>query len=109
MPVNKIYCGNAKEITFNDGGSLIAATLDLGMLLQHEEEFGFTTTGGKRTIKIKVCQSRETDRYGNTHYLEIDQWKPDGSRAAAPKPAPNYGSTPPPGPPSPNPDDDIPF
>lgn len=78
---NKIYCGNAKEKRFNDGGSIIEVMLDVDVLAKSFKEHGFTTEQGKRKIRIKVCKSREVDQYGNSHYAEVDTWKPDASRA----------------------------
>lgn len=78
---DKIYCGNGKEKTFQDGGSIISLMLDVDTLAQHFKEHGFTTEQGRRKIRIKVCRSRNVDQYGNTHYAEIDTWKPDPNRA----------------------------
>lgn len=74
---NKIYCGNGKEKTFQDGGSIIEVMLDVDDLAKNFNEHGFTTQQGKRKIKVKVCRGRNIDQYGNTHYVEIDTWKPN--------------------------------
>ncbi len=114
--MSKIYCGNGKKVHFDDGGSLIAVSLDLDVLIKNNPEFGFDAKRGRK-IKIKVCESREVDQYGNTHYVEIDQWKPDGNRSrtqgtAAPQP-PGAPQMPPaqapPKPPGSSFEDDIPF
>ena len=72
----KIYCGSGKEKVFNNGGSLVEVLLDVDELAKNFKEHGFTTKQGKRKIRVKVCQSREVDQYGNTHYVEVDTWKP---------------------------------
>lgn len=82
--MSKIYCGNGTEKRFNNGGSIIEVTLDVDALAKNFNEHGFTTGQGKRKIKVKVCQSREVDQYGNTHYVEVDTWKPQ------PKGRPDY-------------------
>lgn len=111
MPINKIYCGNGKQINFDDGGSLIAVTLDIDVLIKNWEEFGFTARQSqKRMIKVKVCPNRDgPDRYDNTHYIEVDQWKPNGGGGnQAPTPptqAPAVQTVPPPS----SFEDDIPF
>ncbi len=76
---DKIYCGNGKEKVFQDGGSIIEVLLDVDDLAKNFKEHGFTTNGNppKRKIRIKVCRSRNVDQYGNTHYAEIDTWKPN--------------------------------
>ena len=38
----------------------------------------------KSFISLKVCKRRQPDDKGNTHYIEVDTWKPD----------PNYKKTP---------------
>lgn len=75
--MSKIYCGNGKEKRFDNGGSIIEVLLDVDDLAKNFKEHGFTTGQGKRKIRVKVCQGREVDQYGNTHYVEIDTWKPN--------------------------------
>jgi hypothetical protein len=79
--MSKIYCGNGKAIVYNDPAALIAVMLDLDVLNQNFEEHGFTSSKGRRKIKVKVCRGRMEDAYGNSHYVEIDTWKP-GDKAA---------------------------
>lgn len=71
-----IYCGSGKEKTFADGGSIITVTVDIDTLNREFPNYGFTTDGGKRKIRIKVGRRREIDQYGNSHNVEIDTWKP---------------------------------
>lgn len=75
----KIYCGTGKKITFQDGGSLIKLLIgpnDLQAINQWAQ-------GNNGWTNIKVCSRREPDQRGNTHYLEIDQWKPESQQQPA--------------------------
>ncbi|RKX92022.1 MAG: hypothetical protein DRZ90_14335 [Spirochaetes bacterium] len=94
---NKIYCGNGKEKQFQNGGSLIEVMLDVDTLAKNFDAYGFRTQAGKRKIRVKVCQSREVDQYGNTHYVEVDTWKPS-QQASQPQQA-QLQQGPPQGPP----------
>lgn len=103
---SKIYCGNGKEKRFDDGGSIIAVMLDVDVLAKSFKEHGFTTEQGKRKIKIKVCKSREVDQFNNTHYAEVDCFRPDPSKRVnnqSQQPQPQQGL------PTENFEDDIPF
>ena len=78
MSVDKIFCGSGKKKEFQNGGSINTVSLDLDVLNAQFEEYGFTTTGGKRLIKVKVSTKKDgADQYGNTHSAEIDTWKPE--------------------------------
>lgn len=84
---DKIYCGNAREKRFNDGNSVLNATIDIDALTKAFNEFGWTTDAGKRKIKVKIAANRNgADQYNNTHYIEVDTWKPN-SQPVENKPA----------------------
>jgi hypothetical protein len=68
--MEKIYCGKGKE-KFN--GNLIEVSLCLSKL---PKEF-ITESKGQKYIKIKVQKSKEPDQWGNTHYVEVDTFKPE--------------------------------
>lgn len=72
-----IYCGSGKEKTFSDGGSIVTVTLNIDEILAQYNAYGFTTNAGKRTIKVKVSPRMTPGKYGETHSVEIDTWKPD--------------------------------
>ena len=91
-----IYCGSGKEKFFPDGGSVIQVSLTLNDLKAHFDAYGFTADSGKKILKLKIGKRREVGKYGETHTVEVDTWKPDSARSAAPT------TTPPK-------DDDIPF
>jgi hypothetical protein len=71
-----IYVGTGKEKKFQDGGAVISVSLTLDGMAEFFKAHGFTTDGGKKILKLKISQRREVDRYGNTHSVEIDTWKP---------------------------------
>jgi hypothetical protein len=60
--------GSAKEITFPSGGRLINVSLNLDDLLSLPVKNGY--------LKITVAERRITDRYGNTHTIYEDTFKP---------------------------------
>lgn len=72
----KIYCGNAKVHTFNDGGSVLNVMIDVDELAKNFKQYGFTTWQGKRKMRINIYEAREPDRYGNTHCVTVDTWVP---------------------------------
>ena len=74
---DKVYCGNAKNHNFSDGGSVLNVMLDIDVLAHNFKQYGFTTEQGKRKMKIKIHENREVDRYGNTHSVTVDTWKPE--------------------------------
>lgn len=76
--VEKIYCGSGKKKEFNNGGSITSVMLNLDVLNQQFEEYGFTTDQGKKMIKVNVSTLKNgVDQYGKTHSVEIDTWKPE--------------------------------
>jgi len=102
MSSEKIYCGSAKEKTFNDGGSILEVSLTLDGMSDLFKLYGFTTNGGKKIIKLKIGRRREAGKYGETHTVEVDTWKPDPGRASAPAGQQGGSASEPP-------NDDIPF
>jgi hypothetical protein len=45
---------------------------------QHQNEAGY--------INLDIVPRRETDAYGNTHSVVLNDWKPDASRRQEPRP-----------------------
>ena len=91
---DKIYIGNGKEKTFDNGGSVINCMITMDGLSQIFKDHGFTTQNGVKKLKLIIGKRREIDQYGNSHYVQIDTWKPD--QQTAPAPAEDF-------------EDDIPF
>lgn len=75
-----IYCGSGKEHTFHDGGSIITVDLTLDGLKDLFQKYGYTDRSGKKHIKLKVQQRRQIGKYGETHSVSIDTFKPDPNR-----------------------------
>lgn len=80
---DKIYIGNGKEKTFDNGGSVINCMITMDGLAQIFKDHGFTTQNGVKKLKLIIGKRREIDQYGNSHYVQIDTWKPD-QQATAP-------------------------
>ena len=72
-----IYIGSGKEKTFQNGGSVISLSLEIDELERIYEAYGFKTKSGKRYVRLTVGKRREVGKYGETHTLEVDTWKPD--------------------------------
>lgn len=67
---NKIYIGFAKQIEFSNGGNVIKITLNENDLKKLQENL----VDGK--VRLQQTKRKEADKWGNTHSLEIDTWKP---------------------------------
>jgi len=68
-----IYLGNGIE---KFQGDLISFSLNLSKLKDAKEHI-FEIEGTKY-IKLKVCKKKESpDRYGKTHYVQVDTFKPE--------------------------------
>jgi len=66
----KIYIGNGAEFGQyrSIGGSICLDDIP--------NEFITTGKNGKRYFNYTINRKRETDQFGKTHSVEIDQWKP---------------------------------
>ena len=70
MSENKIYCGSGIE---KFDGNLIEITVCLSDLpKEHIFEYN-----NKKYIKLKVQKKREIDKFGKTHSVEVNTWKPE--------------------------------
>lgn len=79
-----IYVGSAKEKTFQDGGSILEVSLTLDGMAEYFKAYGFTASSGKKIIKLKIGRRREVGKYGETHTVEVDTWKPEQTRQSVP-------------------------
>ena len=70
MSETKVYCGSGKE---KFDGKLVDIVLCLSDLPK-DKIFEYN---GKKYIKLKVGKKKETDRYGKTHYVEVDMFEPE--------------------------------
>ena len=78
MNEETIFCGSGKAHTFPSGGQKISISLDLSTIGAMFKAHGFTTEQGKKMIKLDVVEKKGgPDQYGKTHFVAIDQWKPN--------------------------------
>lgn len=61
--------GSAREFTFSNGGSNINLSLSLDALTAIANDKGY--------VNITVAPRQEADRYGNTHSVFENTYKPD--------------------------------
>lgn len=85
MSQEKIFVGNGKQKDF-DWGSVVSMNLDLDDLIKQFGEHGFYDGNGKRKIRVTLAKKREPGQYGDTHYLTLDTWHPDGYQKPGPIP-----------------------
>ena len=84
MSNEKIFVGNAKEFTFQNGGSKIGLLFnldDLNLMSQHVDSGG--------VVKVDLLKSQK----GN-HYMTINNWRPSQqTQPAQQQPAPQVQNT----------------
>lgn len=66
----KIYCGKGKQ-QFDNLTRLSICLTDLPQEFMNEYN-------GKTYISLDVVTRREVDEYGNSHYVTVNTWKPEG-------------------------------
>jgi len=76
----KYVRGNAKEISFDNGGDILNLSFNIYDFLSGVDNKGhkiseFADENG--WVKITAGRKREVDQYGNTHSLSLNEWKPD--------------------------------
>ena len=69
----KIYCGNARTVTTQHGDltKISMSKSDVNEIVKYMKD------NGLEWVNIVVKEKREKKEGKPTHYLEIDQWKPD--------------------------------
>ena len=101
----KIYCGSGKQLPqiqdYPPRLKLSFNTTDLDKLRENLNEKGW--------VNVLVTERKSVGKYGETHALTIDTWKPDPSKrrnkSSEEAPPPAEEQTPPPA----EPVDDLPF
>jgi hypothetical protein len=80
MPTPKLYVpkSSAKEVTFQDGGSIIRLSFSANELI----EFVKNHTNQDGWISFNVSKRREPSERGATHSISLDTWKPTGAHQA---------------------------
>jgi len=76
MAEEKKYVGNGKEKVFDNGSSLVNIGLKYSDLANFVNEKGW--------INLTVGKKRETDQYGNTHAVWVNEYTPP-PKSEAPK------------------------
>ena len=64
-----IFCGSGKST--NERFTNISVCLT-DIPKEHIFEYN-----GKKYVKLTVVKKNEVDKYGKTHFLKVDTWKPD--------------------------------
>ena len=72
----KIYVGKGKD-QFDNLTRLSICLTDLPQEFMNEYN-------GKTYISLDVVTRREVDEYGNSHYVTVNTWKPEGKGGSAP-------------------------
>jgi hypothetical protein len=66
--INGIWC---KEISFNNGGSKINASVKLDKFIEE-----LKTHENNGWVNLEIVKRRNPDEKGNTHYVALNNWKP---------------------------------
>ena len=73
-----IFCGNGKEVKFDDGGFIVNFSLGLDKIKDHVYEYD-----GKKYVNLTMCKNRDgANEYGKTHYVKINDFKPEEKKEA---------------------------
>jgi hypothetical protein len=69
--MEKKYVGNSRNIQgkFGEIQKISFSRKDLEVLLDNLNEKGY--------VNLNRVAKKETDQWGNTHYMVIDDWKPE--------------------------------
>jgi hypothetical protein len=75
----KEYIGSVKTKTFSNGGSVFKVSFskdDLKSMANHLNERGY--------VNLDMIQMKAPDKFGRTHYIKYDTWKPTMQAAKVP-------------------------
>jgi len=79
MADKKIYVANGKTKTFSNGSSVVKFALNLNDLGNAKEHF--YEMNGIKYINLEIGKKLVSpDRYGKTHSVSVDTFKPDPDR-----------------------------
>lgn len=73
---DKLYCGSAKARDTQYGEQL-TVSIDLTECTKQFADYGYISKTDKHFITLKVSRRKEVGKYGETHTVEIDTWKPE--------------------------------
>lgn len=92
MNEEKIYIGSGKIRTFDNGGHVVNCSICLSSILpdiqipqiaEHIRGFAYKSDDtGKIYLNLNVNQKKEPDRFGKTHSVSVDTFKPTKTVAA---------------------------
>jgi len=71
----RIYLKSICKASEKLGDKAISISVDVGDFEKYAKEHG-TEKNGKRYLALKLFKKKETSKYGETHHLEIDMFKP---------------------------------
>jgi len=72
---NKIFVGSGKEVFEN--------LINISVCLSDLPKEYIREYNGKKYISLEVNTKREADKFGKTHSLTVNTWKPDGNSATS--------------------------
>lgn len=77
MKTETIYCGNGKEVVFEDGSSIVNFSVALSKIKDHVYEYK-----GEKYINLTIAGNRDGENeYGKTHYVKVNTYKPEEKTA----------------------------
>ena len=77
----KIYVGSGKA---HSEYPIVNISICLTDIKAQAEDFIFEYNN-KKYIKLKVVEKKEPDKFGKTHYVEVDTWRPEQKEQEAEK------------------------
>jgi hypothetical protein len=73
MKSETIYCGNGKEVVFEDGSSIVNFSVALSKIKDHVYDYK-----GEKYINLTIAGNRDGENeYGKTHYVKVNTYKPE--------------------------------
>lgn len=82
MAGEKLYCGSAKSRDTQYGEEL-TVSVNLSECERQFKEHGYVSKSGSNFITLKVQRRKEVGKYGETHSVMVDTWKPEKRQEGA--------------------------
>lgn len=92
----RIYVGNARQIGATNGMKI---SVNLSKIAREAADYVNESKSKDKYVTLNLWPNQAgEDRYGNTHYLQVDTWKPEKAAEAdfpkvSPKPEPKKKAT----------------
>ncbi len=74
MADKKIYCGNGRKITTENG---VFRSLSICLDDIPEEHVTKSAKNGKRYVKLTISDMQQPNDFGNDVYVTVNTWKPN--------------------------------